>query len=54
MQATNKPNDNTISPGGVVQATKVTLATSTATMPMAGMAILYACFDVNPAVTCTG
>lgn len=36
-------------PGGVTQPMKVTLATSTATIPMEGMPILYACFDVNPA-----
>lgn len=29
---------------------KVTLATSTATMPMEGMPILYACLEVKPAV----
>ena len=32
-------------PGGVAQAIKVTLATSTATMPMDGMPILYACLS---------
>ena len=36
-------------PGGVTQPMKVTLATSTATMPMEGMPILYACLEVKPA-----
>ena len=36
-------------PGGVAYAMKVTLATRTATMPMAGMPILNACFEVKPA-----
>ena len=37
-----------LSPGGEAQALKVTFATSTATMPMAGMPILYACLEVKP------
>lgn len=42
-------NKCSVAPGGVAQAMKVTLATSTATMPMEGMPILYACLEVNPA-----
>ena len=42
-----------LSPGGVAHAMKVTLATSTATIPMEGMPILYACFEVKPVATAT-